>query len=308
MCDLVLHFLNNGGMSSGLNETHVVLIPKIKKPKEMKDLRPISLCNISYKLISKVLANRLKKILPDIIDKNQSVFVPSRLISDNVLLDSEVFHFMKTSLARKRGFMALKLDMSKAYNRVEWDYLQGVMLAMGFPRSWVTRVMEYVTSISYSFLVNGHLTSALAPQRGIRQGDPLCPYLFLICAEGLGSLIKQAYRKRMLREIQVARGAPIITHLFFADDSMIFTHASIHEVNTIGQILWEYEALSGQKVNLEKCEVSFSRKPEMGIRLPIIRSLGFMEVKMHGKYLGLPTVFDKSKRISFAAIRDCWPI
>lgn len=106
-------------MPDRLNETHVVLIPKVKKPKEMKNLRPISLCNISYKLISKVMANRLKVLLPDIIDDNQSAFVPRRLITDNVLLASEVFHFMKTSPARKRGYMALKLDMSKAYDRIE---------------------------------------------------------------------------------------------------------------------------------------------------------------------------------------------
>lgn len=84
-------------MPDRLNETHVVLIPKVKKPKEMKDLRPISLCNISYKLISKVMANRLKALLLDIIDDNQSAFVPERLITDNVLLASEVFHFMKIS-------------------------------------------------------------------------------------------------------------------------------------------------------------------------------------------------------------------
>lgn len=117
--DLVLHFLNHGGMPERLNETHVVLIPKVKKPKEMKDLRPISLCIISYKLISKVLANRLKLILLDIVEDNQSAFILGRLITDNVLLASEVFHFMKTSSARKRGFMVLKLDMSKAYDRVE---------------------------------------------------------------------------------------------------------------------------------------------------------------------------------------------
>ncbi|CAO2822651.1 unnamed protein product [Amaranthus hypochondriacus] len=122
VCDLVLRFLNHGGMPERINETHVLLIPKVKKPKEMKDLRSISLCNISYKLISKVLANRLKFILSDIIDDDQSAFIPGRLITDNALHASEVSHFMKTSLARKRGFMVLKIYMSKAYDRVEWDY------------------------------------------------------------------------------------------------------------------------------------------------------------------------------------------
>lgn len=175
VCRLVLWFLNNGGMASGLNNTHVVLIPEIKKPKPMKDLHPISLCNISYKFISKVMANRLTCFLPDIIDDSQSAFVPGRLITDNVLLASEVFHFMKTSLARKRGFMALKLDISKAYDRVEWDYLQRIIVALGFPDLWVTWVMECVRSVSYSFMVNGHLSKALIPQTWYSSGRSFIP-------------------------------------------------------------------------------------------------------------------------------------
>lgn len=119
VCEIVIRFLSYGGMSENVNATTVVLIPKVKKPKEMKDLRPISLCNISYKLISKVLANRLKSFLPEIIEDNQCAFVPGRLITDNVLIALEVFHFMKISAARKNGFMALKLDMSKAYDRIK---------------------------------------------------------------------------------------------------------------------------------------------------------------------------------------------
>lgn len=99
----------------------------------MKDLRPISLCNVSYKIISKVLANRLKSILPFIIDDSQSAFVPGWLITDNIILSSEIFHFMRQNKDTKRGYMALKLDMSKAFDKVEWDFLSAVMTKMGFP-------------------------------------------------------------------------------------------------------------------------------------------------------------------------------
>lgn len=109
VCDMVLQFLNHGDMPMGINHTNVVLIPKVKRPREMKDFRPISLCSISYKLISKSLANRMKVFQPDIIDDSQSAFIPERLITENILLASELFHFMKISTAHKRGFMALKL-------------------------------------------------------------------------------------------------------------------------------------------------------------------------------------------------------
>lgn len=105
----MLDFLNHGCIPDDINYTNVALIPKTKNPSKMIDLRPISLCNVSYKLISKVLANRLKVILPDIIDENQSAFVPGRLITDNILLSSEVFHYMKHNHAKKRGILAPSL-------------------------------------------------------------------------------------------------------------------------------------------------------------------------------------------------------
>lgn len=108
----------------------------------------------------------------------------------------------------------------------------------------------------------------------------------------------------MLWGISIARGAPIITHLFFADDSIIFTHATVPEAATIRNILSRYEDLLGQKVNVEKSEISFSSKFAVQSRLFIKNLMGFVEVAMHGKYLGLPTIFDKSKKISFAALRD----
>jgi len=125
--DVVLEFLNNGHMLLDINHTYIVLISKVKNPEKMSDFRPISLCNVVYKIISKVLANRLKQVLPNIISPTQSAFVPGRLITDNVLLAYETLHTMHCRKNGKKGYMALKLDVSKAYDRVEWPFLQRVM-------------------------------------------------------------------------------------------------------------------------------------------------------------------------------------
>jgi hypothetical protein len=119
----VLNVLRGGELPEGWNDTYVVLIPKVKEPSRIKDLRPISLCNVLYKLVYKVLTNRLKIILLDIISDNQSAFVPGRLITDNILLAYETTHFMKSRRKKGESYVAVKADMSKDYDRVEWEFL-----------------------------------------------------------------------------------------------------------------------------------------------------------------------------------------
>ena len=121
--DEVLQVLRGGPMPTGWNETTIVLIPKVSQPEHVKDLRPISLCNVLYKIISKVLSNRLKKVLPDVMSPTQSAFVPGRLISDNILIAYEMTHYMQKKKRGKIGCAAIKLDMSKAYDQVEWSFL-----------------------------------------------------------------------------------------------------------------------------------------------------------------------------------------
>ena len=149
----VLDFLNTGNMEPDINFTHIVLIPKIKSPEKMSDFRPISLCNVIYKIISKVLANRLKKILPQVISPSQSAFVPGRLITDNVLVAYESLHAMHCQKKGKTGSIALKLDISKAYDRVEWSFLKGIMEKMGFPEIWIERVMSCVSTPTFQFVL-----------------------------------------------------------------------------------------------------------------------------------------------------------
>ena len=154
----VLSVLNSGYMLQKINHSHIVLIPKKKDPQAISDYRPISLSNVVYKLISKVLANRLKGVLPHIISESQSAFVPGRQITDNINTAFEMLHYLRSRRKGKVAHMAIKLDMSKAYDRVEWAFLERVMQGMGFAGRWIHLLMMSVCSASYSVLVNGEPT------------------------------------------------------------------------------------------------------------------------------------------------------
>ena len=187
--DMILNILNHNIPILELNKTNISVIPKISNPKRMTDFRPISLCNVVYKLISKILANHLKPLLPYIISENQSVFTSNRLITDNVLVAFELMHYLDHKTVGKEGFLAIKLDMSKAFDRVEWGFISKVMEKMGFYNRWRDLVIQCITLVSYLVLINGVVHGNIHPSRGLHQGDPFSPSLFLLYAEGLSTLI-----------------------------------------------------------------------------------------------------------------------
>ena len=225
----------------------------------MSEFHPISLCNVLYKIYSKVLANRLKKFLPSLITKHQSVFAKEKLTSDNIMVAFETLHHMKHCNSRKHGFMAIKLDMSKAYDKVEWVYLERLMERMDFCSRWITLMMSCVRMVSYSIMVNGEPIGMIHPSRGIRQGDPLSPFLFLLCMEGLHALIKHSMRNGNIKGFSMCKRGPKLTHLFFADDSLLFYRSIFEDCNNVLKFLAKYESLSGQKINKDKTAINFSK-------------------------------------------------
>ncbi|KAL6203306.1 hypothetical protein ACLB2K_027006 [Fragaria x ananassa] len=155
VCTAIKSFLSSGVLHGDLNFTYVTLIPKVKNPKDMIQLRPIALRNVLYMICSKVLANRLKSILDKVISPLQSAFVPGRLISDNTLVATEVAHFLHTNRTGKDDHFSLKLNISKAYDRLEWEFVRCILLKLGFVTEWVELIMTTLATVSYSFLVNG---------------------------------------------------------------------------------------------------------------------------------------------------------
>jgi hypothetical protein len=294
----VLNFLNGGQLPDGVNQTTIVLIPKIKHPQDLKNFRPISLCNVIYKICSKVLANRLRVFLDEIISAEQSAFVPGRLITDNVLVAYECTHYLKRKKG-KTGACAIKLDMAKAYDRVDWNYLRGIMLRLGFADAFVNSVMRCVTSVSFSVRVNGNLSEPFRPTRGIRQGDPISPYLFLLCSEGLSCLLKSVGPIYLSRGVRVGVHAPWISHLLFADDCIVFSEASQRGAERLRDILVTYSKGSGQLVNRDKSAVFFSSNCDANAKQEVRTVLQIETEALAEKYLGLPTALGRSSKEAF---------
>lgn len=200
----------------------------------MTELRPISLCNVLVRIVSKVLANRLKPCLKNLISYKQSAFIEGQLLTDNALLAYEINHGIKRRTQDKQGIAELKLDISKAYGRLEWRYIEGMLEKFGFNHGWIQRLMACIKSVTYSFVNNGRVFGGLRPQRGIRQGDPISPYIYILCAEGLSSIIRRRHGDvGLIHGVAIARGAPHTSHLLFADDCYMFFRASETEAKTV---------------------------------------------------------------------------
>lgn len=295
---------STGCLPPEINNTHVCLIPKITTPQRVSDYRPIALCNVYYKIFSKILQRRLQPLLDKLISENQSAFVPERAIGDNILITHEVLHTLKTSKAEVRVAMAVKTDMSKAYDRLEWNFISSVLETLGFHHLWIGLIMQCISSVTYSFLINGSPRGQVIPSRGIRQGDPLSPYIFILCSEVLSGLCNKAQQDGLIQGIQVARGCPRINHLLFADDTMFFLQASKESTAALKSILSRYEDASGQSINKEKSSITFSRKAPAELKHRVHSELQIMKEGGVGKYLGLPEHFGRRKRDLFASIVD----
>ena len=206
----------------------------------------------------------------------------------NILISQEMFHGLRTNNSCKEKFLDIKTDMSKAYDRVEWYFIEAILLKLGFAQRWIFRIMPCISSVQYKILINGQPKGHIIPNRGLRQGGPLSPYLFILCTEALIENIRKKEGEKLLTGLKIARGSPTISHLLLADDSLFFCKANMQESEVILQILKDYERASGQQINFSKSSIQFGHKvPELS-RLKVQQILGITTLGGMGTYLGGP--------------------
>lgn len=215
MVNIVKVFCHSGTLLRKLNHTNLVLIPKVTCTKNMTQYRPIALSSVSYKVLAKVLTNRLKRVMPKMISDNQSAFVAGRQIQENILVVHEILHSLMHQTKEDGAGMAIQLDMAKPYDRVEWEFLLAMMAKLGFVPMFCWRVKERISTASFSILVDGNPTGYILPQMGLRQGHPLSPYLFLLRTERFFALLRNGMERRALHGFRVTPNGVPISHLFF---------------------------------------------------------------------------------------------
>ncbi|KAL0290050.1 UNVERIFIED_CONTAM: Retrovirus-related Pol polyprotein from type-2 retrotransposable element R2DM, partial [Sesamum radiatum] len=265
----IMDFFTTGKLLKQVNATVLTLIPKVRTPHSVADFRPISCCNVIYKVISKILVCRFREILDLLISPSQNAFVPGRMISDNVLLAQELFSGYNQCRLPPR--CALKVDLRKAYDTVEWDFLFATLRLFGFPAVFIRWIEECVTSAHYSVVVNGGVHGFFAGARGLRQGDPMSPYLFVLVMEVLQMILQQ----------------------FIDQDGQFLYHWRCTELKLF-QLSFADDLLLLCKADVQSAA--------SGLRDSLLETLGFQEGHLPVRYLGLPLI---SARLSIA---DCQPL
>lgn len=250
---LMIHeFWQTGILPRGSNVAFIALIAKIETPSGFKDFRPISMVGCVYKVIAKLLARRLKRVMSDLVGPHQSSFIEGRQILDSAFIVGELLDSCKHS---SKGSVMLKLDFHKAFDCVSWSFLDWTLEKMGFPLTWRKWISSCVTSAAASVILNGSPSMPFKLQRGLRQGDPLSPFLFILIAEVLSLMIKKATSLNLWSGIAVCKNGPLLTHLQFANDTIIFAAQDMEALTNIKKILILFELTSGLQINFHKSEL-----------------------------------------------------
>ncbi|GAU28852.1 hypothetical protein TSUD_21890 [Trifolium subterraneum] len=242
-------FHGNACLLKGLLSYFIALIPKVVCPSSLGEFRPISLLGCLYKLVAKLLAARLAKVIDSVVASTQSAFIKGKNLVDGVMVVNEVIDLAKRS---GRDCLVLKVDFEKAYDSVDWGFLDYMLRRLCFDNKWIEWIRACVFSGNLSVLVNGSPTSEINIQRGLKQGDPLAPFLFLLVVEGFAGLMRSAVEKNLFKGFRVGSEGLVVSHLQYADDTLCIGEASMENLWTLKALLRGFELTSGLKVNFWK--------------------------------------------------------
>ncbi|KAK1325374.1 hypothetical protein QJS10_CPA01g01441 [Acorus calamus] len=257
------HFHWTAELPISWGSTHVVLIPKKSNPMNLKDFRPISICDTKYKILSKVLVNRLKTVLPHLVGQEQGAFISGRSIHAHLLLVQDILHSLRRR-PRSKALMAVKVDLASAYDSVEWHGLIQILSQFGFPSLWIKWMKACISMVRLAVIMNGTPTNWIPMGRGLRQGDPLSPYLFVLIAEVLSAQLRKEQRVGRILGYQptpslMGQSIPEgLTHILYADDLMIVAAATPIACSTLREVLANVQKQTGLTVSWGKSSIRFS--------------------------------------------------
>eukprot|EP00253_Pinus_taeda_P026017 PITA_26017 len=283
-----------------INCTFYALIPKGDNLEDANGFRPIALCNVIYKIITSMMAKRLKPLLDKLISAEQTSFVEGRQILDGLVVTQEVIHSLKF---KKQKGMMIKLDLSKAYDRLSWKYLEKVLESFGFNRRWIGWIHSMISSPNFSILVNETPSKTFTASRGIRQGDPLSLFLFILAAEGLGRFIKKEREANRIKVLKLWGNNLPLTHQQFVDDIMLFGEPTVKEVRHLRRILDLFVEALGLEINKDKSYVFIFNTVDQ-VKAHLIRLMGFRRGELPTKYLGNILDFTSKKMKNWQGVLD----
>ncbi|GJT00845.1 RNA-directed DNA polymerase, eukaryota [Tanacetum coccineum] len=258
------------------------LIPKFLEPKFVGDFRPISLIGRVYKVITKILQSRVSLVISDLISDIQTAFLPNRQILDGPFIINEL---LSRCHHKKQSAMIFKVDFAKAYDSIRWDYLEDVLFSFGFGSKWRSWIRGCLTSSMASILISGSPTSEFQFHRGLKQGDHLAPYLFILVMESLHLSFSRVIDAGIFTGIRIDP-TTMISHLFYADDAVFIGEWSQENLNGIMQMLRCFSLLSGLSINIKKSHILGVGIPSSLVNEAASR-LGCSVMKVPFKYLGI---------------------
>ena len=298
--DVVKSFFNTGNLFKSFNCTLVSLIPKVQSPKSVKEFRPIACCTVMYKIISKVITQRMHEVIHTIISDSQAGFIPGRKIGDNIILAHEL---VKAYTRKNVSPMSmLKIDLQKAYDSVEWPFLEQVMEGLGFPDLFTQWVMKCVKTVNYTIVVNGQNTQRFDAAKGLRQGDPMSPFLFTIAMEYLSRLLKGLKEEKNFKYHPKCAKLDV-THLCFADDLLLFSRGDLNSIKELHKCFTEFSQASGLQANLNKSSI-YCGGVQKEVRQQIVQQLGYTIEELPFKYLGVSLSSKKLNTIQWYPLID----